>query len=79
MWFGNPYIHEEVIACGINKRCKDREIHVKIKREIFEIENDKEGIKEYVDMHFDLKKKKDINNRLEFWKLNPNIRGKSSF
>jgi hypothetical protein len=48
---------------------------VSITREIFEIENDKQGIRDYVMQNFDLKKKKDINNRLEFWKLNPNIRG----
>lgn len=49
---------------------------VLITSEIFEIENDKTGIREHVLANFDIKKKYDINNRLEFWKLNSNIKGR---
>ena len=47
-----------------------------IKRiENYEIEHDDTGVRDYVNAHFEIKKKVDINNKLEFWKLNDNIKG----
>lgn len=47
--------------------------------EIYEIEHDDTGIRDYVVKNFELKKKFDINNKLEFWKLNDNIKGKKDY
>ena len=58
-----------------NRRREVGQVNVRLTSETFEIENGKKSILEYVLRNFDLKKKYDINNRLEFWVLNPGIKG----